>query len=328
MFLASLRVLLSKVPMGNDVTSLTTRGTILRVFHSITRFPPAVRAIAADRGTQSTVFGKSSVESRLRPVLTKGYTIFSRWVLGFPLSGRISLVWIRASKSFGLVLWSERFSHPYCRPGYRRLDLQNNSTDEIVVHPVISSDLGIVERGYYDSLHASGPLQFRNGDHVGSIATENSISTRIVRISGGVIRSALAFDRKALEAKVRNSSWDEPPYVPIHPEELPNLVSLANLASVHGLALEDSLRPKTAPSPVLTMDETGLLPSMLGVPLPRLQIWIVRCSDLLVAEMRVWMSTRSLKSSSPLLLAGFRTKPSYLIPLRLLIDQCGLLVSF
>jgi hypothetical protein len=266
MFLSTLRVF-AKVIGPQQMDDDNNRDSVLHVVHTLTRFPPAVRAVAALMFRRSLRYSERAALIQCVRQLLRVFVPMdliggdqsrlleaSRLLFGFILDKAKSTEWLK---------WSERYNAPYFRRGCRLMDNRNKRTMDTVLFPYESSQLGLVERGYYVALQSRGPLDFSDRTSLGKTEPSRGITKRVVILSGGVIKETHVFNSAALLATIRNydrfDQYRDNDIMRRALQNFPSLTEMAGMAARDRLAVVPPVDLRKSSAPVLTLDEEGLL---------------------------------------------------------------------
>ena len=265
--LSSIRVFADAISARNFDTN--QQNLVLELFHRLTRFPPAVRALrilmqnSSLRSNECAAIAQPLFRSvrRLVPqALIKSderrYFEGSRLVFGFLLCKVQEM-----KDKMPVTASDEQIMGPYLRL-FRTVDLRDARTDEIIVHAV-QTEIGLMERGCFEAFKPGGTLS-----KLGLIFPEISGTAgdqrelRAALLANGSSPEVGYYDCDVLQASLAREGGSD-----LVIELLVLSRHLGNLAVAIRQTAMDVVHPtflKTAQAPVLSLDRDACLCVYVG----------------------------------------------------------------
>jgi ubiquitin-protein ligase/Mg-chelatase subunit ChlD len=244
---------------------------VLKLFHDMTRYFPAVRAVRmlmngkTLRPNECAVIVQSLAEA-LRDLVPlnliendkRRYLEGTRLLLGFVLQKVATL----AIEPTARADEGNDKGQPYLDL-FKTVDLRDVLTNEIIVDP-IQTDLGLMERGTYNAFQSGGILSHPGAEDVGILSTSPDLpALRAATSNGGVAPEASYYETNTIRASL--SIRDLNNHVL---EELRGfsreLRYVGMLSDRSGMNVIHPTSLKSAKAPVLTLDRDGYLCVYVG----------------------------------------------------------------
>lgn len=255
LFLSTLRVLCNI--LSKRQTELQMRDAFLGLFHQLTNFPPAVRAMHVLLRDETPTDGECAAISQAV------YQLLDKYMPLRAIQFDKSRLFETSRLFFGLML--EKVKH-ICRanPGdasepyltsMKMVELSNSETTEPLLDPV-DTDTGLLERGHFEALKA-GLIKFSDEtlDTIPRALDLDGRTRRAALLSGGMSQRVLVFDMDILHSIGKPIASRDHPV--INASDL-DLSHLAVLCSRNGLTVAAPARLANSDSPVLTLDSNAL----------------------------------------------------------------------
>lgn len=261
-FLSCLRVfaeMISARQMDEEAQNM-----VLHVTHSVTRFPPALRAL------HILMDGKSMAPCECA-ALVQSFTEVLKDIVPQHIIRADTRRLLEASRLlFGTLISLARNVDgamkdklPYLK-AYKTLDLRDIKTNQPVVNPV-QSELGLMEKGCYECFTAGGLLSSNVNESSVQIQELSAQTRRVILLHGGLNAETTFYDHDALQAAllgiqivVAELGSQRDMYLNLH--HLAALSEQARFSVVSPRALAESKVPS------LTLDRDGLMAVYVGRP--------------------------------------------------------------
>lgn len=249
LFLSTLRVLCHV--LGEGRADAQTRDTFLSLFHQLTNFPPAVRAMYILMRNETPTDGECATVAQAMYQLLAKYVPMR--VIGFDTRRLFET----SRLFFGLLL--EKVKH-ICRanPGdasepyissMKLVDLANSETMEPMLS-IVDTNLGLLERGHFEAIK-SGLLKFADaGLGVPRELELDGRTRRAALLTGGILARIISFDMDVLFSKGVSVPDREQQIIAGHELELSHL---AVLCGRNGLSVVAPSRLANSSAPALTL---------------------------------------------------------------------------
>ncbi len=256
-FLSSLRMFSELI--GASKMEEPVQDSIIRLFHVLTQFPPAVLTIF------TLMQGNTPTSPQCRALIQSFLELLKTMIPTNLIRGDEQRYLEGSRLAFGFILAKARqlkavsSEMPFLH-SVKTIDLTDAGTLQPIRQPV-STSVGLLEKGHFEALQPGGSLRWCNGQPPPKLEELDIRAHRLAYLSGGqlseivivdmdLVTSKLQQDRSLLQAKDDRLTW--------------NLHHLAELSERQGLGVVPPSGLPSSEAPVLTLDRAGFLAVYLG----------------------------------------------------------------
>ena len=256
-FLSSLRIfseLISASEMEEPV-----QDSIIRFFHVLTRFPPAVLTIF------TLMQGNTPTSSQCRALIRSFLELLKMIIPSNIICGDEQRYLEGSRLAFGFILAKAQqlktaSSEAPFLYSVKTIDLTDARTLQPIRRPV-STSVGLLEEGHFQALQPAGALHWCKGQPPPRLEELDTRTERLASLSGGRLSEIVIVDMDQVTSKLEQ----EKSLLQARDEKLTwNLHHLAELCERQGLGVEPPSRLPRSEAPVLTLDRVGFLAVYLG----------------------------------------------------------------
>lgn len=256
-FLSALRMFSDLI--GASKMEEPVQDSIIRLFHVLTRFPPAVLTIF------TLMQGNTPTSSQCR-ALIRSFLELLKTIIPTNIIRGDDQRYLEASRlAFGFILAKARqlkttSSETPFLYSIKTIDLTDARTLQPIRRPV-STSVGVLEEGHYKALQPMGSLHWCKGQPPPRLEELDTRALRLAFLSGGRLSEIVIVDMDQVTLGLKQ----EQSLLQARDEKLAwNLYHLAELSERQGLGVEPPCGLPSSEAPILTLDRTGFLAVYLG----------------------------------------------------------------
>lgn len=256
-FFASLRIFSGLI--GASKMEEPFQDSILRLFHVLTRFPPAVLTIF-------TLMQGNTPTSSQCSALIQSFLELVKTIVPVDLIRGDEQRYLEGSRlAFGLVLAKARqlkaaSSETPFLDSVKTIDLTDPETLQPILQPV-STSIGLLEEGHFKALQPAGHLHWCNGQPPPRLEKLDNRAHRLAYLSGGRLSEIVIVD---MDLVTTNMQQEKSLLQALDAKSTWNLHHLADLSERQGLGVVPPSGLPSTQAPVLTFDRAGFLAVYLG----------------------------------------------------------------
>lgn len=264
-FLSCLRVFTELIHA--KVLDQPQQDAVLRVFHVLTRFPPALLSV------YTLMRGETPRPSQCAALAQAFFETLKTIVPLDTVDGDENRILGGSRLLFGLILAkgrqqvarakqqtiSDSSMLPYLS-SFKVVELLNTVTLQPIVCPVYTS-IGLLEKGYFEAYQDGRILSWSSGDVPPKMQAMDGRTRRLVLLSGGLLPKVTILDGDELNSSLLRQEYlcsfsGEQAYGELH--------SLSALCEREGLSIVSPSALPRSEAPALTLDREGLIAVYLG----------------------------------------------------------------